>query len=477
MQESKAVSGEQQVVDPISDRVYRYGLKHPFIFFMAFFFLSLTIWAIGRSWIHLLAKPQSGGIDEAIWEWLKVLIVPFALVIAAWLLDYRVREREHQAKSKRDEQRDNEEKEHNLQDTLDRYIDFMANLSTSTTLTANHLQAMQVRTVTALEVLNKDNPKRNKLLKYLRRTTLLTSDGLFRGADLVNLNFANTSLDSTIFQACDLTGSLFTNADLGKADFDGATIDDVDLCHAKMDGVRGKIASAVNATLKGASIKNAQLEGANLAGADFTAADMTDALLSGAKLSKSNFANTILIGAHLDDADLHEVDLRGSDLTGAILDRANLQDAIFDDKPKINQKWQIVWAIVNQKPIPKGKEQNELEEELAGGSLTEEESVSWTTPNSNGWRGPDLSGADLEDSFMAGIDLSQVRLRSARLARADLTGCRFNKADLSNADLRGATLDETDFSEADLTGAVVSRSSWDNVMNCAGAELPMIVDQ
>jgi hypothetical protein len=99
------------------------------------------------------------------------------------------------------------------------------------------------------------------------------------------------------------------------------------------------------------------------------------------------------VGVDFSGTDLRMIDLRGADLRAA-----NLRGARMDETTQIDDKWRLVWEIVNR-----------------------------------GAQGRDLAGTDLSGAYLAGANL-----READLCDANLIG-----ADLSGADLRGAVMDET----------------------------------
>jgi len=85
-------------------------------------------------------------------------------------------------------------------------------------------------------------------------------------------------------------------------------------------------ANLTNADLSGADLRRAHLWGPNLGGANLTKANLRDADLSGANLSGAN-----LSGADLRRANLHWANLNGADLNGANLSEALIARTTFDD--------------------------------------------------------------------------------------------------------------------------------------------------
>jgi len=89
---------------------------------------------------------------------------------------------------------------------------------------------------------------------------------------------------------------------------------------------------------------------------------------------------------------------------------------------QLDEKWRLVWDIVNEK----GKVTH-----LVGANL----------------RDAALAGVTLEGADLKGADLSGAILRYAILTDADMTGSLLQRADLHEADLAGANLAGADLSE------------------------------
>ena len=145
---------------------------------------------------------------------------------------------------------------------------------------------------------------------------------------------------------------------------------------------------------------SANLAGAYLPEVDFRGANLANANLRGADLRQAN----------LRGADLRGTDLRGADLGQASLEEANLHNTRIDNNTQLDDKWRIVWQIVNQ-----GAENRDL-----------------------GGRNLDLQMANLSGANLRGANLSSSSLSEANLTGADLTG-----AELNNVSLHKTTIDET----------------------------------
>jgi uncharacterized protein YjbI with pentapeptide repeats len=149
----------------------------------------------------------------------------------------------------------------------------------------------------------------------------------------------------------------------------------------------------------------------DLRGADFKGGiDLYRAKLNRVDLSETNLSKASFFGADLSEANLYETDLcdaelimadlRGANLNGADLRGASLMGAKINETTQIDDKWHLVWEILNRNV-----------------------------------EGRNLSKMDLSEANLVGANL-----RKADLRRADLRGTALREADLCGADLRQAHL-------------------------------------
>jgi hypothetical protein len=154
----------------------------------------------------------------------------------------------------------------------------------------------------------------------------------------------------------------------------------------------------------------------NLRRFDLSGRDLRLVVLSGANLSLAELSGADLYRANLQNADLQlatlrETRLEKTCLSGVDLSGANLRGVKIDGTTRLDEKWRLVWEIVNR-----------------------------------GAKGRDLREADLN---------------GANLSRTDLRGINFKGSDLSEADLSGADLKGCDLYRADLKGAqYTSTTKW-----------------
>ncbi len=127
--------------------------------------------------------------------------------------------------------------------------------------------------------------------------------------------------------------AIFNEADLRKANLEGAHLQGASLYQANLQGARFYAADLQGASLyqsqlQCASLGSAELEGALLEDAELLGAYAEDAKLQAASLYKAHLQAAVLSGAQLQNAFLREATLQGTSL-----DKAKLQGAEFDDDP------------------------------------------------------------------------------------------------------------------------------------------------
>jgi uncharacterized protein YjbI with pentapeptide repeats len=176
------------------------------------------------------------------------------------------------------------------------------------------------------------------------------------------------------FRGRELSYAVFNRADLRKADFTGAILNQAQLKEAKLQNARFLCASAGGvwegrcadlqdanlylANLQGAELFGAHLQGAilhtaELQGADFESAQLQGAELFGAQLQGAKLFGAILIGADFEAAVLQGADLslarmQGTDLEGTQLQGASLSNAVLEGAMlREAQMWRV-----RGKPLP-----------------------------------------------------------------------------------------------------------------------------
>jgi uncharacterized protein YjbI with pentapeptide repeats len=172
------------------------------------------------------------------------------------------------------------------------------------------------------------------------------------GQEMDNFYFYGKNLRDANLAKAQLDGATFTGSDLACADFSGAVLTNVT---AQRADLRGTVLTEAN--LADAILSNAHRRGAGCSGGDHTKLDdalLTDAVLDNVHLEESSFKDANLRGAdlhsshlersdftkaHLNGADLEHTDLSGSlllgaDLTGAQVGGAKLAGATYDSQTR-----------------------------------------------------------------------------------------------------------------------------------------------
>jgi uncharacterized protein YjbI with pentapeptide repeats len=242
------------------------------------------------------------------------------------------------------------------------------------------------------------------------------------------------------------------------------------------------------------------MAGANLQGARLDKLDLFDVDLRNVNLSQASLYQTILSGANLSQANLSH-----SNLFDAKLEWVNLRGAWLDRATKIENKWRLVWDIVNRSVVHLNLSQTNLTEaDLSGANLE-----LTNLQASNLWRadlskanlqGANLKGANLAGTILwgtdlRGVELSQANLRGAWLdettrvddkwrlvweivsygaAERDLHGLDLSEANLSRANLIGADLVGADLSHTILSQANLNGANLTNA-DLTGADLADVI--
>lgn len=270
-----------------------------------------------------------------------------------------------------------------------------------------------------------------------------------RGADLSGLDlhgilFEKADLRDVRFAGADLTEAVFAEADLSGADLSGSTLD-----RANLGRVRAH----------GACFRRASLVRTMLFEADLTGADLSGVRAELVLAYRARLGGALLAGAVLDEPMLLEADLTGADLCGARITRATLLEAKLTGARLAGAS--VVRSMAfNVTADDADFAGADLTKFYAGGTATFRNACfSGARGPESGWRGVDMTGADLRDAVLVGADLTGAVLRDACLFQAALRGARMGGADLVDADLRRADLFGALLRKARLTRAELRESS------------------
>ena len=183
----------------------------------------------------------------------------------------------------------------------------------------------------ALTVLSRREKNRNWISTSDHETQPDFTGANFQGVtlDKVNLSGANllrANLSGTTLQEADLSG-----ANLEIAHLEGADLMKADLTGAKLMGANLSDASLFMARLWYTNLSNADLSGTSLFSTDLVGAKLQEADLSGANLVKADLSSSDLEGATFADATLTEANLEGALLVGSQLeDSKGLTDEMIE---------------------------------------------------------------------------------------------------------------------------------------------------
>ncbi len=201
-------------------------------------------------------------------------------------------------------------------------------------------------------------------------------------------------------------GESLERSDLRDLVLDHATLDNVRLCRADLEGVN--------------------FEGANLRGADLSCANLREAYMPGVDLERANLQKANLEGANLEGANLQFADLRHTNLGGATFERANLQGA------------RLSYAQIDCANL--------------GRALLREAQLDNASVCLAYLGGADLTKADLQHIRITESNLEEANLTSAILREATLSQSFSEGVDFTDACLRGAVFDDTSLANGILNG-------------------------
>jgi hypothetical protein len=188
-----------------------------------------TPWTLRKLW----GKP--------LWEWLKLIIVPFVIALSVAALGFLQAWAQNRAEEQRAQRA-----------TLQAYLDQMGALllehNLHTTKDTDVLNLATARTLTTLDAL--DPVRTRRVLRFLNETELIQSRSPEK-SPVISLKYAD--LDSVDLSRRGLIGA----ANLQQADMTNADLSNADLSHTNLSG----------AHLRGANLSDANLTDANLSGA------------------------------------------------------------------------------------------------------------------------------------------------------------------------------------------------------------------
>ena len=263
------------------------------------------------------------------------------------------------------------------------------------------------------------------------------------GADLAGLNLSGVFLEQAILKDANIAGAKLHKATLTAADLSGADLTGTDLTDSNLSGANFKDARLCDAKLDNVQLyqsrfDRADLSGARLIGVTPIEASMIDACLNKTEIRDTNFLKCDLSGFSLDGANLHSVTFLETRMAGlsaraARFERCTLIGLDGEDADLTGLKF-INSACVG------------------GAKLNRAQMVGLEAPGS-GWRGADMSDADLTAARLDESDLGETILVGACLHRVSLKRAILHKTNGTGTNFFGATLHEAQAQDADFTNA------------------------
>ncbi len=278
------------------------------------------------STIRTLSGPTAGTVTrteayqpgKTLWDWMQLLIIPFALALIALWFNRTERKNERTLSS------DNQQEA-----ALQSYLDRMSELLLEKKLRESDPNA-EVRTVArvrTLSMLYQLNTRRiNYMLAFLRESGLIANDPDtsivslrkadlrqvdlrdvdLHGLDLSETSFWEANLSGAYINKANLSGASFFKANLTGTNFRKSNLSKADLSFANLSGTVFSETNLSGATITGANFNNTFFGGANLSGANFSLAKFMEDELR-AKLGKVDLSKTYLKHATIDKTSLGEI--------------------------------------------------------------------------------------------------------------------------------------------------------------------------
>jgi uncharacterized protein YjbI with pentapeptide repeats len=268
---------------------------------------------------------------KTLWDWMDLLLIPFILALAAYVLNRSERQAEREraeetAKLERKIATDRQQ-ELALQTYLDKMTDLLLREKLRTSMNNEARNMATIRTITLLRGL--DANRRKFVLLFLKGSGLINLNPII---DLQGADLSDIDTESADLSAAKLSGVNLDRSNLSKANLERADLSNTQLVAAQLNGAHLNRASLLGANIHRGSLQEAQLREANLKGINLSSADLSGANLLGAMLNDADFTSANLSGADLTGASLNganliRANLHGADLTGASLNNADLTEA------------------------------------------------------------------------------------------------------------------------------------------------------
>jgi uncharacterized protein YjbI with pentapeptide repeats len=163
------------------------------------------------------------------------------------------------------------------------------------------------------------SPERGQMLLTISGMKIDTASlaRIFRRSVFSSANLMKADLENAYLKGVNLQ-----NADLSFTNLAGANLDEANLKSSNLWG-----ASVKNATLVSANLQSADASWSNLNGANLTKAVLSKALIKSAQLRRTDLRDAVLQRVNLNGALLNEANLEGADMLSVMMNRTNLSSA------------------------------------------------------------------------------------------------------------------------------------------------------
>ena len=317
--------------------------KHQSAWYGVLFILTLLAATLCVILGYIYRWEWIGVADKKFWDWLSILIVPFAVAFAGTIYTHVHNQSEREEAHQKEAQERDLALDNQREAALQTYFDRMSELLLDKQLETN-LQAMAIahaRTVTVLRML--DPARRASVLRFLGDVNLASrilnrdmrgldlsgadlSSAHLKQAMLILANFTETNLKRVDLSEANLEKALLRSANLGKANLEDANLWRSDLSRARLDEANLHWVNLVETNLYRASLLEADLTGANLWRVQLNKARLDHARLRWTNLIEANLSGATLLGADLTGANLKGANLENADFSGAILVKTQFID-------------------------------------------------------------------------------------------------------------------------------------------------------
>jgi uncharacterized protein YjbI with pentapeptide repeats len=262
---------------------------------------------------------------KTLWDWLELLLVPFALAAAAFVLNELQSKREHQREDRQARVVRSRAVENRRDEVLRGYVQQMSQLILDGQLNKSAKQSevrVLARTLTLTALRRLDGERKGIVIRFLAEGRLIdVSDPkvilhsadlrrvVLEGAVLRDTDLSETNLKDANFHRARLDGTMFSDADMRGANFRAAAapdrnvfFDNADLAGTHFNRVFFPSADFTDANLRHANFRGAWLSEDVFTGACLTRASFRKALLKSVRLGALGdhveFSGAAVLGSH-----------------------------------------------------------------------------------------------------------------------------------------------------------------------------------